>query len=226
MNVLLAEDDMQLGDAIQRGLQLQGLAVNWVRDGFMANNELARSSYTVAVLDIAMPYLNGLEVLKKLRLVNKKTPVLVLTARDNNRDIAEALDAGADDYVVKPVDLIVLAARLRALARRVLNDENLSTIKYGALCINSSTREVYFNDKLINLSCREFDLLSVLVFANGRVLKRQYLEEKIYIRGQEIESNTVEVHIYNLRKKISKDIIHTVRGVGYQIQLKTNDRLY
>jgi DNA-binding response OmpR family regulator len=94
------------------------------------------------------------------------------------------------------------------------------------LCINSSTREVYFNDKLINLSCREFDLLSVLVFANGRVLKRQYLEEKIYIRGQEIESNTVEVHIHNLRKKISKDIIHTVRGVGYQIQLKTNDRLY
>jgi two-component system, OmpR family, response regulator len=218
MNVLLAEDDLQLGDALQRGLQLQGLAVNWVRDGFMASNELTRSIYTVAVLDIAMPYVNGLEVLKKLRLQNKKVPVLVLTARDNNQDIAEALDAGADDYVVKPVDLIVLAARLRALARRVANSENLTPIKCGNLTINISTREVYFNEVLINLSCREFDLLSVLILANGRVLKRQHLENKIYVQGQEIESNAVEVHIHNLRKKMNKDIIHTVRGVGYQIK--------
>jgi two-component system OmpR family response regulator/two-component system response regulator QseB len=184
----------------------------------MASHELDRSSYTVAVLDIAMPYVNGLEVLKKLRLQNKKTPVLVLTARDNNRDIADALDAGADDYVIKPVDLIVLAARLRALARRASNNEDSTSVKYGDLVINNSTREVYYNNNSINLSCREFDLLYVLVQANGRVLKRHYLEEKIYIRGQEIESNAVEVHIHNLRKKINKDIIQTVRGVGYQIK--------
>lgn len=223
MKVLLAEDDAQLGDAIQRGLQLQGLAVNWVRDGFMANNELIRSTYTIAVLDIAMPYMDGLEVLKKLRQNNKKTPVLVLTARDSNRDIADALDAGADDYVVKPVDLVVLAARLRALARRALTIENSSSVKYGDLAINSDTREVYFNNSLINLSCREFDLLSVLIHANGRVLQRQYLEEKIYVRGQKIESNAVEVHIHNLRKKINKDIIQTVRGVGYRIKSNLND---
>lgn len=218
MKILLAEDDPQLGDALQIGLRLQGFQVNWVRDGFAARHELGQTEYAMAVLDIAMPRTTGLEVLQDLRERKNKIPVLMLTARDSSRDITDALDAGADDYVIKPVDLKVLAARLRALSRRSEGGATQSIIKLGNICINSVMREVRVADDAVNLSGREFDLLNALVLANGRVLTRDHLEQQLYAWGQEVESNTIEVHIHNLRKKIGKETINTVRGIGYQIK--------
>lgn len=218
MKILLAEDDPQLGDAIQIGLRLQGFQVNWVRDGFAAQYELGQTEYAMAVLDIAMPRATGLDVLRDLRERKSKIPVLMLTARDANRDIADALDAGADDYVIKPVDLTVLAARLRALSRRVEGGATQSLVKLGNICVNSVKREVHVADEAVNLSGREFDLLNALILANGRVLTRDHLEQQLYSWGQEVESNTIEVHIHNLRKKIGKETIQTVRGIGYQIK--------
>lgn len=217
MKILLAEDDPQLGDAIQAGLRLLGFQVNWVRDGFAAQYELNQSEYAMAVLDIAMPRATGLEVLRRLREQKNKIPVLMLTARDTNQDITDALDAGADDYVVKPVDLTVLAARLRALLRRA-QGATQSLLQIGSICVDSAKREVRLAGELVNLSVREFDLLYALILAHGRVLTRDHLEQQLYAWGQEVESNTIEVHIHNLRKKIGKDIIQTVRGIGYQIK--------
>lgn len=218
MKILLAEDDPQLGDALQTGLRMQGFQVNWVRDGFAAQHELNQAEYALAVLDVAMPRMTGLEVLRLLRDQKNKIPVLMLTARDASVEISAALDAGADDYVVKPVDLTVLAARLRALSRRAEGAAAQSSITVGDVCINSVTREVYVDSKLVNLSGREFDLLHTLVLANGRVLTRDHLEQQLYAWGQEVESNTIEVHIHNLRKKMGKETIQTIRGVGYQIK--------
>jgi len=218
MKILIAEDDPQLGDALQSGLRLQGFQVNWVRDGFAAIHEIRQSDYAMVVLDISMPRMSGLDVLANLRDQKIKIPVLMLTAHDANQQIADALDSGADDYVVKPVDLSVLAARLRALARRAEGAATHSMITIGTISINSVTREVLTDSVEVNLSGREFDLLQALVMANGRVLTRDHLEQQLYSWGQEVESNAIEVHVHNLRKKLGKDVIQTIRGVGYQIK--------
>ena len=189
-----------------------------MRDGFAAIHEIRQSDYAMVVLDISMPRMSGLEVLANLRDQKIKIPVLMLTAHDANQQIADALDSGADDYVVKPVDLSVLAARLRALARRAEDAATHSMITIGTISINSVTREVLTDSVEVNLSGREFDLLQALVMANGRVLTRDHLEQQLYSWGQEVESNAIEVHVHNLRKKLGKDVIQTIRGVGYQIK--------
>ncbi|ARV19266.1 Transcriptional regulatory protein QseB [Curvibacter sp. AEP1-3] len=216
MRILLAEDDPMLGDGLRAGLRQMGFQVDWVRDGVAAERELRAVDYAAAVLDLGLPGKDGMEVLQALRAARNTTPVLVLTARDAVPDRIRGLDAGADDYVLKPVDLHELAARLRSLVRRshgVAQD----ILQAGALSLDPSARQVTWMDEAVPLSTREFDLLHTLMRSAGRVLSREQLEQQMYSWGLEVESNTIEVHIHHLRRKLQADVIQTVRGVGYML---------
>ncbi|NBX20896.1 MAG: DNA-binding response regulator [Betaproteobacteria bacterium] len=216
MRILLAEDDSMLGDGLRAGLRQMGFQVDWVRDGVAAERELRAVDYAAAVLDLGLPGKDGMEVLQALRAARNTTPVLVLTARDAVPDRIRGLDAGADDYVLKPVDLHELAARLRSLVRRshgVAQD----ILQAGALSLDPSARQVTWMDEAVPLSTREFDLLHTLMRSVGRVLSREQLEQQMYSWGLEVESNTIEVHIHHLRRKLQADVIQTVRGVGYML---------
>lgn len=216
MRILLAEDDSILGDGLRVGLRQLGFQVDWVRDGLAAQRELLTGEYAAAVLDLGLPHKDGLDVLLAIRDKKITTPVLVLTARDAVPDRIQGLDGGADDYLVKPIDLHELAARLRAIVRRA-HGQIKDVLQCGELKLNRSARQTTYYDALINLSTREFDLLYALMLNAGRVLSRDQLEQQLYSWGYEVESNTIEVHIHHLRKKISADVIQTVRGVGYTI---------
>ena len=219
MRILLAEDDSMLGDGLRAGLRLAGFQVDWVRDGVAAERELRAVDYAAAVLDLGLPGKDGMEVLQALRAARNTTPVLVLTARDAVPDRIRGLDAGADDYVLKPVDLHELAARLRSLVRRshgVAQD----ILQAGALRLDPSARQVTWQEAVVPLSTREFDLLHALMRSAGRVLSREQLEQQMYSWGLEVESNTIEVHIHHLRRKLQADVIQTVRGVGYILNPK------
>ncbi|CAM8672302.1 OmpR Response regulators consisting of a CheY-like receiver domain and a winged-helix DNA-binding domain [Comamonadaceae bacterium] len=219
MRILLAEDDSMLGDGLRAGLRQAGFQVDWVRDGVAAERELRAVDYAAAVLDLGLPGKDGMEVLQALRAARNATPVLVLTARDAVPDRIRGLDAGADDYVLKPVDLHELAARLRSLVRRshgVAQD----ILQAGALRLDPSARQVTWQDAIVPLSTREFDLLHTLMRSAGRVLSREQLEQQMYSWGLEVESNTIEVHIHHLRRKLQADVIQTVRGVGYILNPK------
>ena len=214
MRILLAEDDTMLGDGLRAGLRQAGFQVDWVRDGVAAERELRAVDYAAAVLDLGLPGQDGMDVLRALRAARNTTPVLVLTARDAVPDRIRGLDAGADDYVLKPVDLHELAARLRSLVRRshgVAQD----VLQAGALCLDPAARQVSWHGEPVVLSTREFDLLHTLMRSAGRVLSREQLEQQMYSWGLEVESNTIEVHIHHLRRKLQADVIQTVRGVGY-----------
>ncbi len=216
MRILLAEDDSMLGDGLRAGLRQMGFQVDWVRDGVAAERELRAVDYAAAVLDLGLPGKDGMEVLQALRAARNTTPVLVLTARDAVPDRIRGLDAGADDYVLKPVDLHELAARLRSLVRRshgVAQD----MLQAGALSLDPSARQVTWMGEAVPLSTREFDLLHTLMRSAGRVLSREQLEQQMYSWGLEVESNTIEVHIHHLRRKLQADVIQTVRGVGYML---------
>ena len=217
MRVLLAEDDAMLGDGLRAGLRQAGFQVDWVRDGVAAERELASGVYAVGVLDLGLPQKDGMEVLKALRLRHLDTPILVLTARDAVPDRVVGLDAGADDYVVKPVDLHELAARLRSLVRRSLGQLQ-DTMRCGNVVLDVASRRVSCQGTVVALSTREFDLLHALLGNTGRVLSREQLEQQMYSWGHEVESNTIEVHIHHLRRKLGADLIQTVRGVGYTVQ--------
>ena len=216
MRVLLAEDDPLLGDGLRAGLRQLGFQVDWVRDGAAAERELASGGYTAAVLDLGLPLKDGLDVLQALRARKINTPVLVLTARDAVPDRVRGLDLGADDYVVKPVDLHELGARLRSLVRRS-HGQAQDTLRCGAVQLDPSARQVSLNGVAVALSTREFDLLQVLMLNAGRVLSREQLEQQLYSWGHEVESNAIEVHIHHLRRKLQPDLIQTVRGVGYTL---------
>lgn len=219
MRILLAEDDSMLGDGLRAGLRQAGFQVDWVRDGVAAERELRAVDYAAAVLDLGLPGKDGMEVLQALRAARNTTPVLVLTARDAVPDRIRGLDAGADDYVLKPVDLHELAARLRSLVRRshgVAQD----ILQAGALRLDPSARQVTWQEAVVPLSTREFDLLHALMRSAGRVLSREQLEQQMYSWGLEVESNTIEVHIHHLRRKLQADVIQTVRGVGYILNPK------
>lgn len=214
MRILLAEDDSILGDGLRAGLRQAGFQVDWVRDGLAAERELRAVDYAAAVLDLGLPGQDGMDVLRALRAARNTTPVLVLTARDAVPDRIRGLDAGADDYVLKPVDLHELAARLRSLVRRshgVAQD----VLQAGALRLDPAARQVSWHGEPVLLSTREFDLLHALMRSAGRVLSREQLEQQMYSWGLEVESNTIEVHIHHLRRKLQADVIQTVRGVGY-----------
>jgi DNA-binding response OmpR family regulator len=216
MRVLLAEDDLMLGDGLQAGLRQRGFQVDWVRDGQAAEFELSSGDYIAAILDLGLPLKNGLDVLRDLRARKIATPVLVLTARDTVPDRILGLDLGADDYLVKPVDIDELVARLRSLVRRS-HGRTEDTLRCGPVLLSSASREVTYHGEAVALSAREFDLLQALMLNAGRVLSRQQLEQRLYAGGSEVESNTIEVHIHFLRRKINPTIVRTVRGVGYMV---------
>ena len=216
MRILLAEDDPMLGDGLRAGLRQLGFQVDWVRDGMAAERELATGGYAAAVLDLGLPLKDGIEVLIALRERKNATPVLVLTAREGVPDRIRGLDLGADDYVVKPVDLHELGARLRSLVRRShgqLHDILLN----GPLQLDPAARQVRLNGATVMLSTREFDLLHALMLNAGRVMSREQLEQQLYSWGYEVESNAIEVHIHHLRRKLHANVIQTVRGIGYTL---------
>lgn len=217
MRILLAEDDELLGSGLKAGLAQQGFLVDWVRDGVAAEREWLTDAYQAVVLDLGLPRLNGLEVLKAVRARGLTTPVLVLTARDAVSARIEGLDAGADDYLVKPVDLHELAARLRALVRRA-HGQTQTRLTVGDVTLDAAARQVWRLGEPVDLSQREYDLLQVFLLNAGRVLSRDQLERHLYQWGTEVSSNAVEVHIYHLRRKLRPDLIETVRGVGYVLR--------
>lgn len=216
MRILLAEDDPILGDGLRAGLRQLGFQVDWVRDGVAAERELATGGYAVAVLDLGLPLKDGIDVLQALRSRKIATPVLVLTARDAVPDRIRGLELGADDYVVKPVDLHELGARLRSLVRRS-HGQMQDALRCGAVLLDPSARQVSLNGAPVTLSMREFDLLHALMLNAGRVLSREQLEQQLYSWGYEVESNAIEVHIHHLRRKLNRDLIQTVRGIGYTV---------
>ena len=214
MRILLAEDDPLLGDGLRAGLRQAGFQVDWVRDGTAAERELRAQPYAAAVLDLSLPLLDGKDVLARVRRAGITVPVLVLTARDAVPDRIRGLDSGADDYVVKPVDLDELAARLRALVRRA-HGQPQEWLQVQDVQLDPAGRTVTRGGQAVALSTREFDLLQALMLAAGRVLSREQLEQQLYSWGNEVDSNAVEVHIHHLRKKLGPALIQTVRGVGY-----------
>lgn len=216
MRILLVEDDRLLGEGLAAGLRQAGFAVDWVSDGQAADTALQTEPFTAVVLDLGLPRLSGLDLLQRLRGRGQPLPVLVLTARDTPRDVITGLDAGADDYVVKPCDLGEVAARLRALVRRAAGQAAPVLVR-GGLCVDPAARQVRQDGEPIELSAREFDLLHELLLNTGRVLTREQLEARLYPWGDEIGSNAIEVHIHHLRRKLGPTLIQTVRGVGYLI---------
>lgn len=217
MHILLAEDDPLLGDGLRAGLRQLGFQVDWVQSGDAAERELRAQDYAAAVLDLGLPRRDGMDVLAAVRAAGLATPVLVLTARDAVPDRIRGLDAGADDYVVKPVDLHELAARLRALVRRA-HGQPRDRLRAGDVELDPAARTVRKGDAAVALSTREFDLLHALMLNANRVLTREQLEQHLYSWGQEVESNAVEVHVHNLRRKLGNALIQTIRGVGYVLR--------
>ena len=216
MRVLLAEDDSMIGAAVRDRLRSQGFAVDWVRDGRAADMALAGDSYDLLLLDLGLPGREGLAVLKGLRARGSTLPVVILTARDAVDDRVAGLDAGADDYIVKPFDLKELEARLRAVLRRQAGHAS-SVIEHGRLSLDLVAHELRQDGVLVPLSPREFALLHALLERPGRVLSRTQLEERLYGWGEEVGSNAVEVHIHNVRKKLGEGVIRNVRGLGYTL---------
>jgi len=216
MRILLVEDDPLLGDGLRAGLRQQGFQVDWVRDGEAAERELRAQPWDATVLDLGLPRRDGLDVLAGLRRDGITLPVLVLTARDGVPDRVRGLDGGADDYVVKPVDLDELAARLRALVRRS-HGQPQERLEAQDIVLDPAARAVRQGGQPVPLSTREFDLLQVLMLNAGRVLTREQIEQHLYSWGREVESNAVEVHVHHLRRKLGPAAIRTVRGVGYTV---------
>ena len=216
MRILLAEDDPLLGDGLRAGLRQLGFQVDWVRDGEAAERELRAQAYAACVLDLGLPRRDGLDVLAAVRRGGIVTPVLVLTARDAVPERICGLDVGADDYVVKPVDLHELAARLRALVRRAAGQPQ-QCLSAQDVVLDPASRSVRKAGEPIVLSTREFDLLQAFMLGADRVLSREQLEQQLYSWGREVDSNAVEVHVHNLRRKLGTTLIHTVRGVGYML---------
>lgn len=223
MRVLLVEDDALLGDAIQAGLKQSGYAVDWMKDGITADQALSTEAYAAVVLDLGLPRLSGLEVLRRLRSrqtqaqnQNARIPVLILTAMDAVDDRIKGLDAGADDYLVKPFDMGELAARLRALVRRA-SGSAAPELQVAGVRLDPAAHHVLYQDQPVELSAKEFSVLHALMLNTGKVLSRAQLEEQLYAWGEEVESNAVEVHIHHLRRKLFPALVETIRGVGYLI---------
>lgn len=214
--MLLVEDDEILGDGLAVGLKMEGYAVDWLTNGKLADEALKMNCYEIVVLDLNLPDMDGLSILRSLRSRKDETPVLVLTAKDTVPDRVEGLDSGADDFVIKPFDLGEVCARLRALARRN-EGRSTPTIEHKGVVLDPASHQVTYNGEKVELSQKEFEILSFLMGNIGRVVSRSRLEESLYSWSSDIESNTVEVHIHYLRKKLESSIIRTVRGVGYII---------
>lgn len=216
MRVLLVEDDAMLGDGIRAGLELADYAVDWVRDGEAARVALINHAYEACVLDLGLPKKGGLAILRDLRERGDKLPVLILTACDTAADKIAGLDTGADDYMTKPFDLGELQARMRALTRRAAGSA-MPTFAHAGVVLDPASKRVSRNGEPVALSAREYALLHDLMLHKNQVRTRSQLEESLYAWGEEKESNTLEVYIHHLRKKLGADFIRTVRGIGYQL---------
>lgn len=214
MRVLLVEDDALLGNGLHKGLMQHGFAVDWLRDGDQAEAALLTDRFDCVVLDWQLPGMSGLDVLKRLRARRDAVPVLMLTARDALEDRIGGLDGGADDYLVKPVALAELAARLRALIRRSAGQAE-PVFTWGELSLDPARREVLLKGEPVTLSNREFDVLAKLMSQPSRPLSQEQLAAAMYGWGDDIQSNAVEVHVHHLRRKLGADWIKTIRGVGY-----------
>lgn len=219
MRILLVEDDPMIGESTRDWLRQDGLTVDWVQDGDEAEEALAHEDCDLLLLDLGLPGRSGLELLRGLRARGSRLPVLILTARDAVSDRVAGLDAGSDDYVVKPFDLSELSARVRALWRRRLGRAE-PLLEVGVLALDPAAHEVRLRGQPVTLGAREFALLQCLMERPGAILSRAQLEAHLYGWGQEVESNTVEVYIHRLRRKLGRDVIRTVRGVGYRIAAK------
>ncbi|MCC2638482.1 MAG: Response regulator arlR [Moraxellaceae bacterium] len=216
MRILLAEDDIMLGEALQEALIAQGFAVDWLKDGESALAAATTEDFDLLVLDLGLPRRDGMDVLTQLRQRGKEVPVLILTARDTPPDRIAGLDAGADDYMLKPFDLGELGARIRALLRRRAGRAR-PEIRHGELRVDPAAQRVFLREQEINLPRREYMLLKELLDHVGEVLTRDKLEASLYGWMEEVESNALEVHVHHLRKKLYPELIRTMRGVGYLI---------
>ncbi|HVY81645.1 MAG TPA: response regulator [Steroidobacteraceae bacterium] len=216
MRVLLIEDDALLGKALRTGLEQQGHAVDWVRDGMSGENAALEGSYSAVLLDLSLPRQDGMKVLANLRRRGYTQPVLIVTARDQIPDRVVGLDAGADDFIIKPFDLQELGARLRAAVRRH-SGRPQPQLSHGPVTVDPAARQVYLAGEPVALPAREYALLLHLLQHAGRVQTRRQLEEALYSWSDEIESNAIEVYVHHLRRKLGKDLIRTVQGHGYVI---------
>jgi len=225
MRVLLVEDDELLGDGICSGLKHYGHTVDWVKDGKSAFEALSRQqeSFDVVVLDLGLPKMSGLDILKRVREKNIPVPVLILTAKDTVESRVQGLDAGADDYLPKPFDLDELCARLRALQRRSKSRVQ-PVLAYDDITIDPAAHIVMYKGESIPLSRREFTLLQKLLENAGRVISRDQLNQTLYGWGENIDSNALEVHIHNLRKRFGSKLIRTIRGVGYMVKITKEEK--
>lgn len=217
MRVLLVEDDELLGDGVRAGLTQQGYVVDWLKDGLSAIQALRMESFDLIVLDLGLPKAPGMTVLQTLRSEGIATPVLILTARETVDDRVKGLDSGADDYLTKPFDLPELCARLRALQRRFSHRAE-SILTYGDITLDPASHEVKIKGELISIPRREFALLQKLLENAGQVLSREQLTQSLYGWEEDVDSNALEVHIHNLRKKLGANLIRTIRGVGYMAE--------
>jgi two-component system OmpR family response regulator/two-component system response regulator QseB len=220
MRTLLAEDDRMIGESVRTALRQEGYAVDWARDGAAADASLVAERYDLVLLDLGLPRLDGLEVLRALRARRdgrELTPVIVMTARDAVADRIAGLDAGADDYVVKPFELDELLARMRAVIRR-RSGRAAPVIEHLGVRVDPATREVTRNGAAVVLSAREYAVLEALLLRPGAVLSRAQIEDRLYGWGEAVESNAVSVFIHQLRRKLGADFIRNVRGVGYYVE--------
>jgi DNA-binding response OmpR family regulator len=220
MRILLVEDDTALSDALSRSLRSEGYAVNSVETGVQALQAIATNEFTLLILDLGLPDMDGLEVLAKARKRKHLIPTLILTARDSMTDKIIGLDTGADDYLAKPFDMQELLARLRVMERR-LGTAHSSIISIGTVKLDLASHQISVDEQVKELSRREFMLIKALMENAGRIQSKAQLETKLYEWGDELVSNAIEVHVHNLRKKLPKDFIKTIRGVGYSINNRT-----
>lgn len=216
MQILLIEDDRMIGWALSRGLMDEGFAVDWLDDGDTAVIACSERSYDAAILDLGLPNRDGLQVLAELRSQGNSLPIVVLTARDSVAERIKGLDAGADDYLCKPFDFDELVARIRAVLRRRAG-QAVPVLSYRDLTLNPTTRRVAYKGDLLNLSAKEFALLEILLQRPGVVITPAQLRDRLYGWDKDVESNTVEVYIHSLRRKLGHEYIENVRSVGYRM---------
>ncbi len=222
MRLLLVEDDELLGDGVKTGLSQFGYTIDWLKDGKSARLALQSESFDLIILDLSLPGISGLSVLQHARNEGCTTPVIILTARETIEDRVKGLDSGADDYLTKPFDLDELTARIRALIRRTTGRAE-SVINYRGIVLDPAAHSVTVNGEALNFPRREFALLQKLLENSGNVLSREQLMQSVYGWEEDVDSNALEVHVHNLRKKLNGTFIRTIRGVGYMAEKDEED---